>query len=145
MAEGVQPRSLIYMKDVGMKARVSLSILAAVLCASAASAQNTIYGYAIGNWRNGPVVQISPLFETTEMFTTPQLIKWVRGQWPEQFTDTTDIDVQRFATIDEGALSRTTLEGKYGVRKLPVNMMEAEPMPKTPPRPEGIRATGPGR
>lgn len=133
------------MKDVGMKTRVSLSILAAVLCVSAASAQNTIYSYAIGNWRNGPVVQISPLFETTEMFTTPQLIKWVRGQWPVQFTDTTDIDVQRFATTEEGLLSRSTLKAKYGVRKLPVNMMEAEPMPKTPLRPEGIRATGPGR
>jgi len=103
--------------------------------ATAASAQNTIYSYAIGNWRNGPTVEISPLFETTEMFTTPQLITWVRHEWPESFTDTTDIDVQRFATIEEGSESRTILKAKYGVRKLPVHMFEQDPMPRTPAAP----------
>lgn len=100
---------------------------------AAASAQSTIYSYAIGNWRNGPVVEISPLFETTEAYTTPQLIAWVRKEWPEQFRDTTDIDVQRFATMEEGSESRTTLKAKYGVRHLEVNMMEHDPMPSTPP------------
>ena len=99
------------------------------------SAQNTIYSYAIGNWRTGPTVEISPLFETTEMFTTPQLIAWVRHEWPESFTDTTDIDVQRFATIEEGSESRTILKAKYGVRKLPVHMFEQDPMPRTPAAP----------
>ncbi|MBK6409333.1 MAG: hypothetical protein IPF78_06465 [Flavobacteriales bacterium] len=91
-------------------------------CSTAVSAQNTIYSYAIGNWRTGPTVEISPLFETTEMFTTPQLIAWVRHEWPESFTDTTDIDVQRFATIEEGSESRSILKAKYGVRKLPVHV-----------------------
>ncbi|MEO8732912.1 MAG: hypothetical protein ABI373_01140, partial [Flavobacteriales bacterium] len=102
---------------------------------TAAFAQKAIYSYAIGNWRNGPTVEISPLFETTERFTTPQLIAWVRKEWPESFTDTTDIDVQRFVTIEEGHESRTTLKAKYGRRNLPVNMFEADPMPQTPEEP----------
>lgn len=112
-------------------------LLAAICLAfsSLASAQNTIYSYAIGNWRNGPTVEISPLFETTEMFTTPQLIAWVRHEWPESFNDTTDIDVQRFATTEEGSESRTILKAKYGRRNLPVNMIEAEAMPRTPAKP----------
>lgn len=100
-------------------------------CSTAAFAQKTIYSYAIGNWRNGPTVEISPLFETTEMFTTPQLIAWVRKEWPESFTDTTDMDVQRFVTIEEGHDSRTTLKAKYGMRKLTVHMFEVDPMPRT--------------
>ena len=43
----------------------------------------------------------------------------------KEFANITDIDVQRFVTIEEGALSRITLKGKYGVRKLQVNMVEA--------------------
>ena len=103
--------------------------------ASLASAQNTIYSYAIGNWRNGPTVEISPVFETTEMFTTPQLIAWVRHEWPESFNDTTDIDVQRFATTEEGSESRAILKAKYGRRNLAVHMIEAATMPKTPAAP----------
>ncbi len=114
-------------------------IVASCLCmAFSASAQHTIYGYAIGNWRNGPVVQISPLFETTEMFTTPQLIAWVRHQWPQSFTDTTDIDVQRFATTEEGNESRMVLKGKYGMRKLPVHMLDEAAMPSTPATPSAM-------
>ena len=117
--------------------RIAPFLLAAafIACSAAASAQNTIYSYAIGNWRNGPTVEISPLFETTEMFTTPQLIAWVRKEWPGSFTDTTDMDVQRFATIEEGSESRTTLKAKYGMRKLTVHMFEADAMPKTPAEP----------
>lgn len=108
---------------------------ACLACSSLASAQNTIYSYAIGNWRNGPTVEISPLFQTTEMFTTPQLIAWVRHEWPESFADTTDIDVQRFATVEEGSESRTILKAKYGRRNLPVHMLEAGTMPRTPDQP----------
>lgn len=118
-----------------------LAILMFSFAVCAARAQNTIYGYAIGNWRNGPVVEISPLFETTELYTTPQLIAWVRGQWPASFTDTTDIDVQRFATVEEGAESRTSLKAKYGLRKLQVHEWSAEEMPRTPAVP-GKSATG---
>lgn len=88
--------------------------------------QNTIYSYAVGNWRNGPVVTISPLFETTEAFTTPQLIARVKKEYPA-FKDITDIDVQRFATTEEGELSRSTLRGKYHQRKLEVLMVEPTP------------------
>ena len=113
-------------------------------CSTAVSAQNTIYSYAIGNWRTGPTVEISPLFETAEMFTTPQLIAWVRHEWPESFTDTTDIDVQRFATIEEGSESRSILKAKYGVRKLPVHIFEKDPMPRTPAAPAkpAMQSTG---
>lgn len=109
-----------------------LVLVGAAGLAMAAQAQNTIYGYAIGNWRNGPTVEITPLFRTTEMFTTPQLIAWVREQWPKEFTDTTDIDVQRFATTEEGMESRTTLMRKYGARKLPVHAIDAAGLPRTP-------------
>jgi hypothetical protein len=119
-----------------MKTSHLLLSAACLAFSTLATAQNTIYSYAIGNWRNGPVVEISPLFETTEMFTTPQLISWVRQQWPKAFTDTTDIDVQRFATTEEGTESRTTLMRKYGVRKLQVHAIEAATMPRTPDSPE---------
>ncbi|MBK8583151.1 MAG: hypothetical protein IPL86_15430 [Flavobacteriales bacterium] len=52
--------------------------LVLVACITSVHAQNAIYSYAIGNWRNGPTVMISPLFETTEQFTTPQLIAQVK-------------------------------------------------------------------
>lgn len=94
-----------------------------------AQAPNVIYAYAVGDWRDGPVVTISPLFETTEAFTTPQLIARVKVEHPE-FAGIADIDVQRFATVEEGQLSRTTLRGKYYMRKLQVNMLEAPAIPK---------------
>ncbi len=93
-----------------------------------AQAPNKIWSYAIGDWRNGPVVTISPLFETTEAFTTPQLIARVKKDYTA-FAKISDIDIQRFATTEEGELSRVTLKGKYEARKLTVNMLEAA----TPP------------
>jgi hypothetical protein len=98
---------------------------------AAAQSPNIIYSYAVGDWRDGPVVTISPLFETTEAFTTPQLIARVKKDYPE-FATITDIDVQRFVTVEEGQLSRTTLKAKYSMRKLEVNMIEASPA-KEPP------------
>lgn len=93
-----------------------------------AQAPNKIWSYAIGDWRNGPVVTISPLFETTEAFTTPQLIARVKKDYAA-FSKIMDIDIQRFATTEEGELSRVTLKGKYEARKLTVNMLEAETTP----------------
>lgn len=89
---------------------------------------NKIWSYAIGDWRDGPVVTISPLFETTEAFTTQMLIKRVKQDYAP-FANILDIDVMRFATVEEGELSRTTLKGKYEHRKLNVHMLEAEPVP----------------
>lgn len=85
-----------------------------------------IHAYAVGNWRNGPVVYITPLFATTEAFTTPMLLARVRQDYPE-FKDITDIEVQRFATAEEGELSRRELKAKYRVRQLEVRMVEAPP------------------
>ncbi|MBK9419708.1 MAG: hypothetical protein IPN44_01485 [Flavobacteriales bacterium] len=122
--------SLQHAKKTMMRTMLTLALVA---CISSMHAQNIIYSYAIGNWRNGPTVMISPLFETTEQFTTLQLIARVRKDWPQAFTDTTDIDVQRFATKEEGELSRVTLKGKYGVRKLPVDMLGSDPSVKPSP------------
>lgn len=94
-----------------------------VLSSVALHAQNKIWSYSVGNWRNGPVVYISPLVETTEAFTTPQLIEQLKAAHPE-FTDVKDIDVLRFGTKEEGDESRITLKAKYGIRKLEVMMFE---------------------
>ncbi|MBL7950460.1 MAG: hypothetical protein JNM62_01965 [Flavobacteriales bacterium] len=94
-----------------------------LLVSCAVHAQNRIWSHAIGNWRNGPVVYITPLIETTEAFTTPQLITRYKAEFPE-LKDVTDLDVLRFATPEEGDQSRTTLKAKYGIRKLEVVMLE---------------------
>lgn len=121
------------------KLRTLVTIASAVLIGGLfAQAPNKIYSYAVGDWRNGPVVTISPLFETTEAFTTLELINWVRHTYPA-FANITDIDMQRFATTEEGSLSRTTLKGKYETRKLEVNLMSDSTMriaaPDRLPRP----------
>lgn len=100
---------------------------ALVLVSIAAHAQNRIWSYSVGNWRNGPVVFISPLVETTEAYTTPQLLEQLKAAHPE-FKDLKDIDVLRFGTKEEGDESRITLKAKYGIRKLEVMMME-DPKP----------------
>lgn len=94
-----------------------------LLSAFATQAQNTIWSHAIGNWRNGPVVVITPLIETTEAFTTPQLLERYKREFPE-LKDVQDIDVLRFGTPEEGNDSRNSLRAKYGVRKLEVKMLE---------------------
>ena len=113
-----------------MKVLTTLILLPLMLVAGHLQAQppGTIYSYAVGNWRDGPVVEISPLFETTEQYTTPQLIALVKQKWPQAFTDSTDIDIQRFATESEGEESRVVLKAKYDQRKLPVNLMPPEPL-----------------
>ena len=124
------------MRSLNMRTLPCILVLAlASLFAAPATAQNTIYGYAIGNWRNGPTVEFSPLFETTERFTPAQLIEWVREQWPGSFTDTTEIDVLLFGDIEGGELDRRTLKAKYGMRNLPVHLIGAEAMPSTAPAP----------
>lgn len=102
-----------------------------------ASAQNVIWSHAIGNWRNGPTVYITPLIETTEAFTTAQLIARYKAEYPE-LKDVTELDVLRFGTPEEGNDSRNTLKAKYGMRKLEVVMLEApkeQPVTPAPTRP----------
>lgn len=89
-----------------------------------AFAQSPIWSHAIGNWRNGPVVYITPLIETTTQFTTPMLLERYKAEFPE-LKDVEDIDILRFGTPEEGDESRLTLQAKYGVRKLEVVMLKA--------------------
>ncbi len=107
---------------------LSCVLAVASLISHAQDVPKTIYSYAVGNWRNGPVVVISPLFETTEQASTPRLIARVQGEYPE-FKGVTDIDVQRFATAEEGQESRITLRSKYLMRKLEVLMVEPSKEP----------------
>jgi len=102
---------------------------------TAAIAQNlsaeqasTIYSHAIGNWRNGPTVYITPVFGTTEMIGSAG----VRSQVKEQYAELRDIpahdlDVLLFGTQEEAELSRRTLQAKYTLRKLPVVMLPTTP------------------
>jgi hypothetical protein len=113
-----------------MKAILTATLL---IITCALSAQNTIWSHAIGNWRNGPTVYITPLIETTEAFTTPQLIARYRAEYPE-LKDVVDLDVLRFGTPEEGNESRRVLQAKYGVRKLPVVMLE-QPSERPGPTP----------
>jgi len=115
--------------------RIILTI-ALLFIGLASSAQKTIWSHAIGNWRNGPVVYITPLIETTEAFTTPQLIAQYNGQFPE-LKSVADLDVLRFATPEEGNESRSTLKAKYGMRKLEVVMIEPIEQATTPAATEG--------
>lgn len=110
-----------------------LLALAFTLGAFTLSAQNIIWSHAIGNWRNGPVVYISPLIETTEAETKPQLAVWFRREFPE-LRDVKDLDVLLFGTKEEGEESRRVLELKYGLRKLEVVMLEV-PAPAEDPNP----------
>ena len=101
----------------------SLGLLFALLLSSTLCAQKTIWSHAVGNWRNGPVVYITPLIETSEAVTTPQLLADYRTLFPA-LSEVQDLDVLRFATPEEGNDSRTILKAKYGMRKLEVVMLE---------------------
>ena len=72
---------------------------------------------------------VETLIETTEAFTTPQLIARYKAEFPA-LQDVSDLDVLRFGTPEEGEESRRTLKAKYGIRKLEVVMLE---MPKEQP------------
>ncbi len=110
-----------------MKQLLALLILCAGL---SAGAQNTIYSHAIGNWRNGPVVYITPLIETTEASTKARIQELFREAHPElKNIPATDLDVLLFGTKEEGEESRRILKAKYGMRKLEVVMLEP-PMKK---------------
>ncbi|MBL0127895.1 MAG: hypothetical protein IPP83_10665 [Flavobacteriales bacterium] len=110
--------------------RTLITVLA-IIGGFALHAQNTIFSHAIGNWRNGPVVYITPLFETTEATTKPQLKEQLRAQYPElkDIADT-DFDVLLFGTTEEGEESRRLLKVKYGIRKLQVVLLDAPPPAK---------------
>jgi len=113
-----------------MKHLLSIALL---LCGLSAVAQNTIYSFAIGNWRNGPTVYISPLIETTEAATKPQLKEQFRAQHAElKDIPDLDLDVLLFGSREEGEEHRLGLKPKYAYRKLAVVMLEAPSAPKQP-------------
>ena len=103
-----------------MRTLITSSLL---LLAFTAFGQSIIWSHAIGNWRNGPIVYITPLIETTTKFTTPMLLERYKVEFPE-LKDVDDIDVLRFGTPEEGNESRLTLQAKYGLRKLEVMMIK---------------------
>ncbi|MBK9175897.1 MAG: hypothetical protein IPM46_06065 [Flavobacteriales bacterium] len=106
-----------------MKHLLTIALLAIGL---GAAAQNTIYAHAIGNWRNGPTVYITPLIETTEAMTKPKLKELFRAQYAElKSIADENLDVLLFGTADEGDASRVSLKGKYAYRKLEVVMLHA--------------------
>lgn len=104
----------------------STVLLAVLLIAGSLHAQNIIYSHAIGNWRNGPVVYITPVIETTEAVTTPQLLERYRQEFAP-LAEVQDLDVLRFATTEEAEESRSSLRAKYGLRKLEVVMLGSAP------------------
>lgn len=96
-----------------------------LLIGLSAYAQNIIYSHAIGNWRNGPVVYITPLIETSEAVTKPKLKEQFRAQYQElKDIPDNDLDVLLFGTTQEGEESRVSLMRKYTFRKLDVMMLE---------------------
>ncbi|MBV6405219.1 MAG: hypothetical protein IT228_09380 [Flavobacteriales bacterium] len=116
----------------------TLLLLAALLAAPLLPAQNAIQAMAIGNWRNGPVVYLTPVFATTEAATTAQLIDRVKREHPAMAA-AADIQVMRFATVEEGEAHRASLKAKYGVRKLEVVLLD----PPAPEAPAPAPATAP--
>ncbi|HRH37883.1 MAG TPA: hypothetical protein PK760_06030 [Flavobacteriales bacterium] len=103
----------------------TLITLLALVGTFALHAQNVIYSHAIGNWRNGPTVYITPLVQTTEAVTKPKLKEQFRAQYAElKDIPDTDFDVLLFGTKEEGDESRRVLQAKYGIRKLPVVMLK---------------------
>jgi len=113
-----------------MKHILSLALL---LGAFATQAQSTIYSFAIGNWRNGPTVYITPLIETTEAATKTQLKEQFRARHAElRAIPDLDFDVLLFGSREEGEEHRLGLKPKYAYRKLAVVMLEAPSAPKQP-------------
>ncbi len=101
----------------------SLLTLLFVSFAAIVCAQNTIYCYAIANWKNGPIVHMTPVIETTEAVRTAELLDRFKEEYPE-FREAEDVDLLRFATLEEAELDRETLRRKYGMRKLEVVLLD---------------------
>ncbi|MEZ4755832.1 MAG: hypothetical protein R2817_03270 [Flavobacteriales bacterium] len=105
-----------------------------LLIGTATAAQNTIYSHAIGNWRNGPSVYITPVIETTEKVGSAGVRAQVKEQYPElRDIPAHDLDVLLFGTQEEAELSRRTLQAKYTMRKLPVVLLPTATAPRLAP------------
>jgi hypothetical protein len=115
------------MHDLREAMRTLITIALLTIGSGAAYAQNTIYGHAIGNWRNGPVVHLSPVFETSEALSREQHLAQYRDHYPvlRNIPDN-DLDVLLFATREEAEESRANLRAKYARRELPVELLPRE-------------------
>ncbi len=103
-----------------------LLIAALLLGGLTTAAQNTIYSLAIGNWRGGSPVYITPVIETTEAMSKAALEALFRAQHPELKDIAKDnLDVLLFGTREEGDDKRMQLQRSYAYRKLEVMMLEA--------------------
>ncbi len=107
----------------GMNLRAHIAVVA-LLAGAGVHAQKAIWSHAVGIWRDGPVVYITPLIGTTEAVRTTELLQRYREEFKE-LREVRDLEVLRFATPEEGNDSRTALKAKYAVRKLEVVMLAA--------------------
>lgn len=92
-----------------------------LLASQALLAQKPIYAYAIGNWRNGPTVQMTEVFETSEQFTTEQIMARVKAEYVA-FKDISDTDLLLFTDRPTASDNQKVLIHKYGQRKLAVRV-----------------------
>ncbi|MFZ1688215.1 MAG: hypothetical protein WAU70_12370 [Flavobacteriales bacterium] len=92
-----------------------------LLASQALLAQKTIHAYAIGNWRNGPTVQMTDVFETSEQFTTEQIMARVKAEYVA-FKDIIDTDLLLFTDTPSALKNQEVLIHKYAQRKLPVHV-----------------------
>jgi hypothetical protein len=105
-----------------------------LLSCLAIHAQDTIWSHAIGNWKNGPVVYLSPVIETSEAVPKARLTEQYKEQFKE-LREAADLDVLLFATPEEAEESRQTLRMKYGTRKLEVVLLETQTVPSQKEKP----------
>lgn len=96
-----------------------------LLTATAVLAQKPIYAYAIGNWRNGPTVQMTDVFVTSERFTTEQIMERVMKEY-ERFKHVADHDLLLFTDSAEAINNQRVLVHKYAQRKLGVQVRKAD-------------------
>ncbi|QQR85953.1 MAG: hypothetical protein IPJ76_15295 [Flavobacteriales bacterium] len=96
-----------------------------LLMATAALAQKPIYAYAIGNWRNGPTVQMTDVFVTSERFTTEQIMERVMKEYGS-FKHVADHDLLLFTDSAEAMNNQRVLVHKYAQRKLGVQVRNAD-------------------
>ena len=99
--------------------------IALLLCGLSAWAQNTIHSLAIGNWRSGSPVYLTPVIKTTEAMSKVKLAAHFRAQYAE-LKDIADgnLDVLLFGTKDEADEKRASLHRSYSHRKLEVVLLE---------------------
>lgn len=96
-----------------------------LLTAAVTFSQKPIYAYAIGNWRNGPTVQMTDVFVTSERFTTEQIMERVMKEY-DGFKRVADHDLLLFTDSTEAINNQRVLVHKYAQRKLGVQVRKVD-------------------